>query len=112
MVRKPSEEWSEIPALTFPPAPAPPAPAPAQHPQPQPRLHPSGNSSEGGGRLQFKILRYLFFGVAVAHFDHKIFKFFRGGSGFMDARYEEVDKNASQNSCKSYSSSFKRTVMV
>ena len=62
---------------------------PQSPPQPQPHLHPlhpTGSSSRGG-RLQGKIVKDLLLGRALAHFDHKIFKFCKGGSGSMDVRY-------------------------
>jgi len=95
VVRKPSDEWSEIPALTFPtfpdpPVPAPPAPAPAP-PVSSPALPapvaPIGKFQRGRGRLQCKTVKCIFLKAAVARFDHKIFIFLRGGGGSMDVRY-------------------------
>ena len=95
ILRSASDEWSGIsdsPSLhSLTPQPHLRLPLPL-HPQPQPQphlhlLHPSREFQQRGGRLQGKIVKDLLLGRALAHFDHKIFKFCKGGSGSMDVRY-------------------------
>jgi alkanesulfonate monooxygenase SsuD/methylene tetrahydromethanopterin reductase-like flavin-dependent oxidoreductase (luciferase family) len=67
-----------------------PAPQPQLRlPQPQPCLHPlhlSVSSSEGGA-VAVQNCRIFIWGGAIAHIDHNIFIYFRGGGGSMDVRY-------------------------
>jgi len=78
LISSASDEWSGIPALTFPafpdppapalPAPAPAPPPPAPQPQPQPRLqplHPSGSSSEGGAVAVQNCKVFVFMGAVA-----------------------------------------------
>jgi len=80
MVRKPSDEWSKIPAISFRPDPAPPAPAPAPAP-PAPAPAPSapvGKCQQEGGSCSEK-LQNVYFRGSGSHFDHIIY-FFPGGA--------------------------------
>ena len=85
MVRKPSDELSGIPALTFPPALLRLPLSLPLHPQPQPRLHPSGSYSEGEA-VAVQNCKIFILGGAVAHFDHRMFVFFWVSGGSMDVQ--------------------------